>query len=130
MCLVHRWFSSLGSHCLFAPFVSSTGNFNIIALERMKKLNNNAFVGNNGHFENEILTWLAQRAWTLGLSSPLATVYRRSSMRKWRICTFPSSLETRVDGPCQGTGESLGFREELWSCEEESRFAAADFLFL
>merc|ERR1712147_453765 len=35
-------------------FVSSTGNFNIIPLERMKKMKNNAIVGNIGHFDNEI----------------------------------------------------------------------------
>ena len=34
--------------------VSSTGNFKIIALDRMNKLKNNAFVGNTGHFDNEI----------------------------------------------------------------------------
>merc|ERR1711862_320974 len=35
-------------------FVSSTGNFDIITLERMKKMKNNAIVGNIGHFDNEI----------------------------------------------------------------------------
>ena len=30
------------------------GNFNIITLDHMKKLKNNAFVGNTGHFDNEI----------------------------------------------------------------------------
>jgi adenosylhomocysteinase len=35
-------------------FVSSTGNFNIITLEHMKKMMNNAIVGNIGHFDNEI----------------------------------------------------------------------------
>merc|ERR1711971_301577 len=35
-------------------FVSSTGNFNIITLEHMKKMKNNAIVGNIGHFDNEI----------------------------------------------------------------------------
>ena len=33
---------------------SSTGNFNIVALDHMKKLKNIAFVGNTGHFDNEI----------------------------------------------------------------------------
>ena len=37
-----------------AIFVSSTSNFNIIALEHMKKLKNNTFVGNTRHFDNEI----------------------------------------------------------------------------
>merc|ERR1712072_1559921 len=35
-------------------FVSSTGSFNIITLEHMKKMKNNAIVGNIGHFDNEI----------------------------------------------------------------------------
>jgi len=35
-------------------FVSSTGNFNIITLEHMKGMKNNAIVGNIGHFDNEI----------------------------------------------------------------------------
>merc|ERR1712232_217531 len=35
-------------------FVSSTGNFNIITFEHMKKMKNNAIVGNIGHFDNEI----------------------------------------------------------------------------
>ena len=35
-------------------FVSSTGNFNIIALDHMNKLKNIAFVGNSEHFDNEI----------------------------------------------------------------------------
>merc|ERR1711959_231714 len=35
-------------------FVSTTGNFNIITLEHMKKMENNAIVGNIGHFDNEI----------------------------------------------------------------------------
>ena len=44
-------------------FVSSTGNFNIITLDHMKLMENRAFVGNTGHFDNERSTWLAQRAW-------------------------------------------------------------------
>merc|ERR1711988_1931080 len=35
-------------------FTSCTGNFNIITLEHMKKMKNNAIVGNIGHFDNEI----------------------------------------------------------------------------
>merc|ERR1712100_57446 len=35
-------------------FTSATGNFNIIMLEHMKKMKNNAIVGNIGHFDNEI----------------------------------------------------------------------------
>merc|ERR1712139_216223 len=35
-------------------FVSSTGNFKIITLDLMKKMKNNAIVGNIGHFDNEI----------------------------------------------------------------------------
>merc|ERR1712220_41686 len=35
-------------------FVTTTGNFKIITLESMKKMKNNAIVGNIGHFDNEI----------------------------------------------------------------------------
>merc|ERR1712139_203894 len=35
-------------------FVSTTGNFNIIRLDHMKNMKNNAIVGNIGHFDNEI----------------------------------------------------------------------------
>jgi adenosylhomocysteinase len=35
-------------------FTSATGNFNIITLEHMKQMKNNAIVGNIGHFDNEI----------------------------------------------------------------------------
>merc|ERR1712176_1109778 len=35
-------------------FTTATGNFNIITLEHMKKMENNAIVGNIGHFDNEI----------------------------------------------------------------------------
>merc|ERR1719311_781706 len=35
-------------------FVTTTGNFKIITLETMKKMKNNAIVGNIGHFDNEI----------------------------------------------------------------------------
>merc|ERR1712064_7806 len=35
-------------------FVSATGNFDIIKLDHMKKMKNNAIVGNIGHFDNEI----------------------------------------------------------------------------
>merc|ERR1712183_811076 len=35
-------------------FTSATGNFDIITLEHMKNMKNNAIVGNIGHFDNEI----------------------------------------------------------------------------
>jgi adenosylhomocysteinase len=35
-------------------FVTTTGNFNIITVEHMKRMKNNAIVGNIGHFDNEI----------------------------------------------------------------------------
>merc|ERR1719198_1776873 len=35
-------------------FVSTTGNFNIITVDHMSKMKNNAIVGNIGHFDNEI----------------------------------------------------------------------------
>merc|ERR1712022_81401 len=35
-------------------FTTTTGNFRIITLEHMKRMKNNAIVGNIGHFDNEI----------------------------------------------------------------------------
>merc|ERR1712050_190849 len=35
-------------------FVTTTGNFKIITVNDMKKMKNNAIVGNIGHFDNEI----------------------------------------------------------------------------
>ena len=35
-------------------FVTATGNKNIITVEDMTKMKNNAIVGNIGHFDNEI----------------------------------------------------------------------------
>merc|ERR1712167_563295 len=35
-------------------FITTTGNFKIITLEHMKKMKNNAIVGNIGHFDNEV----------------------------------------------------------------------------
>merc|ERR1712062_588773 len=35
-------------------FTSATGNYDIITLEHMKKMKNNAIIGNIGHFDNEI----------------------------------------------------------------------------
>merc|ERR1712176_1389017 len=35
-------------------FVTTTGNFNIITVDMMRKMKNNAIVGNIGHFDNEI----------------------------------------------------------------------------
>merc|ERR1712118_113673 len=35
-------------------FITTTGNKDIITLEHMKKMKNNAIVGNIGHFDNEI----------------------------------------------------------------------------
>merc|ERR1712205_122681 len=35
-------------------FVTTTGNFDIITVDMMKKMKNNAIVGNIGHFDNEI----------------------------------------------------------------------------
>jgi len=35
-------------------FISATGNFNIIRVEHMEQMKNNAIIGNIGHFDNEI----------------------------------------------------------------------------
>ena len=38
----------------FDIFTSATGCYDIITIEHMKKIKNNAIVGNNGHFHNEL----------------------------------------------------------------------------
>jgi adenosylhomocysteinase len=35
-------------------FITTTGNFNVLRFDHMKKMKNNAIVGNIGHFDNEI----------------------------------------------------------------------------
>jgi adenosylhomocysteinase len=35
-------------------FVTATGNYNVITVDHMKRMKNNAVVGNIGHFDNEI----------------------------------------------------------------------------
>ena len=35
-------------------FVTTTGNFNVLTVDHMKRMKNNAIVGNIGHFDNEI----------------------------------------------------------------------------
>merc|ERR1712028_288347 len=57
-------YGDVGKGCAFAMrgcgareidiFVTTTGNFKIITIENMKKMKNNAIVGNIGHFDNEI----------------------------------------------------------------------------
>merc|ERR1712146_511847 len=44
-------------------FTTTTGNFKIITLEHMKKMRNNAIVGNIGHFDNEIEMDLLENSW-------------------------------------------------------------------
>jgi len=45
-------------------FISATGNKDIITLEHMKKMKNNAIVGNIGHFDNEIQMEKLEKATT------------------------------------------------------------------
>ena len=35
-------------------FITTTGNFNVITVDHMRRMKNNAIVGNIGHFDNEI----------------------------------------------------------------------------
>jgi len=35
-------------------FITATGNFNVITVDHMKRMKNNAIIGNIGHFDNEI----------------------------------------------------------------------------
>merc|ERR1712032_290205 len=45
-------------------FITTTGNKDIITLEHMSKMKNNAIVGNIGHFDNEIQMELLEKAAT------------------------------------------------------------------
>jgi len=45
-------------------FITTTGNKDIITLEHMKKMKNNAIVGNIGHFDNEIQMEALEKATT------------------------------------------------------------------
>merc|ERR1711939_824192 len=45
-------------------FITTTGNKDIITLEHMKKMKNNAIVGNIGHFDNEIQMAALEKATT------------------------------------------------------------------
>ena len=80
--------------------VKASFNFNIIALDHKKKLNHNTFVGNTGHFDNEIDFARTEgfggtevdhiKPQKIVSSPPLATLkLPKSSMRKQRNCTFP-----------------------------------------
>ena len=55
--------------------VKASFNFNIIALDHKKKLNNNTFVGNTGHFHNEI-DLHAQRAGRHGIRAQTTSSFR------------------------------------------------------
>merc|ERR1712124_114520 len=61
-------------------FTSATGNYDIITLEHMKKMKNNAIVGNIGHFDNEIDM--------AGLEG-MAGVTVETSSRRWIASCFP-----------------------------------------
>merc|ERR1712005_101554 len=45
-------------------FITTTGNKDIITLEHMAKMKNNAIVGNIGHFDNEIQMEKLEKATT------------------------------------------------------------------
>ena len=93
-------------------FVSSAGNFNIRILDHMKKVVNNAFVGNTGHFD-EVVDWAGSeglgrhesrqhQASENSFVFPIgrlqayrtrSTSSRKSSMDRWRNCTFLHSVQ-------------------------------------
>merc|ERR1711939_432565 len=52
-------------------FITTTGNKGIIMYEHMKKMKNNAIVGNIGHFDNEIdMATLEKSTWAAQLATP------------------------------------------------------------
>mgnify|MGYP003316066177 CR=1 FL=1 len=54
-------------------YITATGNKDIITLEHMSKMKNNAIVGNIGHFDNEIQMEALEKATTRLTSSRSAT---------------------------------------------------------
>merc|ERR1712083_1142382 len=57
-------------------FTTTTGNFEIITLEHMKKMKNNAIVGNIGHFDNELEMDKLERGEGVKIENIKAQVYR------------------------------------------------------
>merc|ERR1712216_775471 len=70
-------------------FVTTTGYFNIITVDMMKKMKNNAIVGNIGHFDNEIdmaglRVWRASRLKTSSLRSTDMSSQTAVASSYWR----------------------------------------------
>merc|ERR1712224_296741 len=75
-------------------FTSATGNYDIITLEHMKKMKNNAIVGNIGHFDNEIdmagLEGMARDGREHQAAGGSLRVSRRA--RRHRACIWAASV--------------------------------------
>merc|ERR1712060_750559 len=77
-------------------FTTTTGNFKIITLEHMKKMKNNAIVGNIGHFDNEIgwTTWKSSKASRWRTSSHRWTAtssLTATASSSWRLAACSTS---------------------------------------
>ena len=91
-------------------FASSTCNFYIVILDRMKKKKYNPIVGNIWHFDNEINlarmgAWKAFKSTTSSLRRSFRLLRwshstkrcLRISMTKWRNCTFLHSSHVELE---------------------------------
>merc|ERR1711966_162697 len=85
-------------------FITTTGNKGIIMYEHMKKMKNNAIVGNIGHFDNEINMATPRsscrapsptRPWRSSRSGPTALRARTRASSTRRCTSFPSALTRR-----------------------------------
>ena len=70
-------------------FVSSTGNLNIITLDHMKKMMNNAIVRNIGHSDNEID--LADSDGLEGMKDATSSLRRSFRLPLWSRCNRAAS---------------------------------------
>merc|ERR1711992_174909 len=69
---------------------TTTGNFKIITLEHMKKMKNNAIVGNIGHFDNEIEMDKLEKS--------TASRSKTSSL-KWIVTSSPTGMASSCSQP-------------------------------
>merc|ERR1712109_298677 len=85
-------------------FTSATGNYDIITLEHMKSMKNNAIVGNIGHFDNEIVM-AAGRLLNLGCATghPSFVV----------SCSFTNQVLGQLD-LLRNTKENGGYKNDVY----------------
>merc|ERR1711977_812377 len=89
-------------------FVTTTGNFNIIRLEHMKAMKNNAIVGNIGHFDNEIQMAVCSIL-VVQLATLLLSCLARSPTRR-----LPNLISSRIGRRQRNTRMTCTFSPRSW----------------